>query len=132
MWPGTAKKDISVHNTNIMTSRCKPNLHLAECKTSPAAGACLLLLPCSRKNCATVSCAPQLLLKLAEKAQLREKIEAMFAGEQINSTEDRAVLHVATRARRDQVGKRRGGDVWRMFIMMHGIWKCTGVEGTRV
>eukprot|EP00983_Pelagomonas_calceolata_P069155 1150273-Pelagomonas_calceolata.AAC.3 len=44
-----------------------------------------------------------LLLKLAEKAQLREKIESMFAGEHINSTEDRAALHVATRARRDQV-----------------------------
>ena len=27
----------------------------------------------------------------------------MFSGEHINSTEDRAVLHVATRSRRDQV-----------------------------
>ncbi len=49
------------------------------------------------------SMAVQLLLKLAEAAKLRGKIDAMFAGEHINSTEDRAVLHIATRARRDQV-----------------------------
>ena len=47
---------------------------------------------------------PQLLLDLAEAAKLRQKIDAMFAGEAINITEDRAALHVATRARRDQVG----------------------------
>ncbi|GHP02636.1 hypothetical protein PPROV_000139200 [Pycnococcus provasolii] len=38
------------------------------------------------------------LLKLAEAAKLREKIDSMFSGEHINSTEDRAVLHVALRA----------------------------------
>lgn len=42
------------------------------------------------------------LLKLAEKAELKEKIEAMFTGKHINVTEDRAVLHVALRAPRDQ------------------------------
>ena len=42
----------------------------------------------------------ELLLKLAERANLKSKIHAMFAGEHINSTEDRAVLHVATRAPR--------------------------------
>ena len=51
---------------------------------------------------------PQLLLSLAEAAGLQSKIAAMFAGERINSTEDRAVLHVATRARRDQVGEGGG------------------------
>ncbi|MEW6059420.1 MAG: glucose-6-phosphate isomerase [Actinomycetota bacterium] len=39
-----------------------------------------------------------LLVALAERAELREWIEAMFAGEKINVTEDRAVLHVALRA----------------------------------
>jgi glucose-6-phosphate isomerase len=48
----------------------------------------------------------QLLLKLAEASNLRKRIDDMFNGEHINSTEDRAVLHVATRARRDQVGCR--------------------------
>jgi len=41
-----------------------------------------------------------LLLRLAEEAGLRPRIDAMFAGERINSTEDRAVLHVALRAER--------------------------------
>ena len=43
------------------------------------------------------------LLKLANKAQLKEKVEEMFNGAHINRTEDRAVLHVALRAPRDQV-----------------------------
>ena len=54
---------------------------------------------------------PQLLLKLAEAAGLPAKIQAMFAGEHINATEDRAVLHVATRARREQSIKEGGKDV---------------------
>lgn len=43
----------------------------------------------------------QLLAQLAEQRQLREHIAAMFRGDKINSTEDRAVLHVALRAPRD-------------------------------
>ena len=39
-----------------------------------------------------------LLLELAEQSGLRERIDAMFAGEKINITENRAVLHVALRA----------------------------------
>jgi len=39
-----------------------------------------------------------LLLKLAEESDLRGRIDAMFAGEKINVTENRAVLHVALRA----------------------------------
>ncbi|HEX9122807.1 MAG TPA: glucose-6-phosphate isomerase [Actinomycetota bacterium] len=45
----------------------------------------------------------RLLVALAERARLRERIEAMFRGERINLTEDRAVLHVALRAPRDAV-----------------------------
>ncbi len=40
----------------------------------------------------------ELLLKLAEESGLRRRIDAMFRGEKINITEDRAVLHVALRA----------------------------------
>jgi glucose-6-phosphate isomerase len=43
----------------------------------------------------------RLLLALAESAGLRERTEAMFRGEKINITEQRAVLHVALRAPRD-------------------------------
>ncbi len=44
----------------------------------------------------------KLLLQLAEQAGLRERIDAMFRGDKINITENRAVLHVALRAPRDQ------------------------------
>ncbi len=43
----------------------------------------------------------QLLQQLAEESGLRERIEAMFRGDKINITEDRAVLHVALRAPRN-------------------------------
>jgi glucose-6-phosphate isomerase len=43
----------------------------------------------------------ELLLAVAEASGLRERIEAMFRGEHINVTEDRAVLHVALRMPRD-------------------------------
>ena len=40
----------------------------------------------------------RLLLELAEESGLRERIDAMFRGDKINITENRAVLHVALRA----------------------------------
>jgi len=40
----------------------------------------------------------RLLLQLAEECGLRGRIDAMFSGEKINVTEDRAVLHIALRA----------------------------------
>jgi len=40
----------------------------------------------------------ELLIELAERAGLEQKIKAMFSGEHINATEDRAVLHAALRA----------------------------------
>jgi glucose-6-phosphate isomerase len=40
----------------------------------------------------------KLLIQLAEESGLKAKIDAMFAGEKINITEKRAVLHVALRA----------------------------------
>uniref|UniRef100_A0A804L1C9 Glucose-6-phosphate isomerase n=1 Tax=Musa acuminata subsp. malaccensis TaxID=214687 RepID=A0A804L1C9_MUSAM len=57
------------------------------------------------------------LLKLAEvAAQLRQKIDMMYNGDHINSTENRSVLHIALRAPRDKVicsdGKNVVPDVW--------------------
>jgi glucose-6-phosphate isomerase len=43
----------------------------------------------------------ELLFALARESGLRERIEAMFRGDKINVTEDRAVLHTALRAPRD-------------------------------
>src|SRR3954452_351618 len=40
----------------------------------------------------------RLLVQLADESGLRERIDAMFRGEKINVTENRAVLHVALRA----------------------------------
>src|SRR6266581_4796374 len=45
----------------------------------------------------------RLLLELAAASGLRERIDAMFRGEKINVTEQRAVLHVALRAPKEQV-----------------------------
>ena len=79
------------------------------------------------------------LVALAEAADLRGKIDAMFGGEEINSTEGRPVLHVATRARRDQQiivdGKDVVPDVWEVLDKIEdftekvrsGVW--TGITG---
>lgn len=45
----------------------------------------------------------QLLRKLAGAANLKAKISEMFGGQHLNVTEDRAVLHPALRAPRDEV-----------------------------
>ena len=55
-----------------------------------------LLLDYSKNRLTTETI--RLLVAVAERAGLRERIEAMFSGEHINVTEDRAVLHVALRA----------------------------------
>ena len=49
----------------------------------------------------------KLLLQLADESGLRDRIDAMFRGDKINITENRAVLHVALRAPKDAVDHRR-------------------------
>src|SRR5262245_1968969 len=53
----------------------------------------------------------KLLLQLAQECDLRTRIDAMFSGEKINVTENRAVLHIALRAPRDSVIKVDGKNV---------------------
>ena len=53
----------------------------------------------------------RLLVDLADESGLRQRIDAMFAGERINVTEDRAVLHVALRAPKGQHIRVDGIDV---------------------
>lgn len=53
----------------------------------------------------------KLLVDLAKESGLRERIDAMFSGEKINLTEDRAVLHVALRAPRGSTITVDGEDV---------------------
>jgi glucose-6-phosphate isomerase len=53
----------------------------------------------------------RLLVALADRAGLRERIDAMFLGRPINVTEGRSVLHVALRAPRDEVIEVHGENV---------------------
>lgn len=52
-----------------------------------------------------------LLLALAEECRVQEAIQAMFAAEKINETEDRAVLHFALRNKKDQPVLLDGRDI---------------------
>jgi glucose-6-phosphate isomerase len=65
------------------------------------------------------------LVALAEAAQLPERIEAMFAGERINTTENRPVLHTALRADAADdfavAGNSVVGDVHRVLDAMAGF-----------
>ena len=52
-----------------------------------------------------------LLIQLADACGLRQRIDAMFSGEKINTTEQRAVLHTALRARKGKKILVDGADV---------------------
>ena len=64
--------------------------------TRMTAEACCLFLDYSKNRVTDETI--KLLLQVAEACGLRQRIEAMFTGEKINITENRAVLHVALRA----------------------------------
>lgn len=68
-----------------------------------------LLLDYSKSKIDTRAMA--LLLDLAKSAQVDERRDAMFAGEKINATENRAVLHTALRNRSDKPVLVDGADV---------------------
>jgi len=84
----------------------------------------------------------KLLVSLADECGLRERIDAMFRGDKINVTEDRAVLHVALRAPKSAViqvdGKNVVPDVHAVLDKMSqfaervrgGAWK--GHTGKRI
>jgi glucose-6-phosphate isomerase len=61
-----------------------------------SAEACGLLLDYSKHRVTEETL--QLLVDLARAVGLRERVDAMFSGQKINATEQRAVLHVALRA----------------------------------
>jgi glucose-6-phosphate isomerase len=63
----------------------------------------------------------KLLIKLAKEAKVEQAVGRMFAGDAINSTEGRSVLHVALRAKlSDQVALETAGvrDIWRVLDEM--------------
>jgi len=73
----------------------------------------------------------KLLLQLAKESGLRERINAMFRGDRINITENRAVLHVALRAPKDACitvdGKNVVPEVHAVLEKMAGF--CRRVRG---
>ncbi len=84
----------------------------------------------------------KLLLRLAEKANLKDEIEAMFNGEHINRTENRAVLHTALRSSKTEGltvdGQNVYGDVHAVLdkmgefseLIRTGKWR--GATGKRI
>lgn len=84
----------------------------------------------------------RLLLQLAEQAGLADKRDAMFRGEKINRTEDRAVLHVALRNRANRAMLVDGRDVMpvvhavlekmRNFVQQVRSGSWTGFTGKRI
>jgi glucose-6-phosphate isomerase len=73
----------------------------------------------------------KLLLQLAKECGLRERIDAMFRGDKINITEDRAVLHTALRAPKGAIisvdGRNVVPDVHAVLDRMSEF--CTKVRG---
>ena len=69
------------------------------------------------------------LVALAERARLRERIAAMFEGEHINTTEDRAVLHTALRLPRNATLVVDGQDV---VAEVHEVLDRMGAFSDRV
>lgn len=70
-----------------------------------------------------------LLVQLAKEAGLEEHRDKMFAGEKINITENRAVLHVALRAPRGEVIKVDGVDV---VPEVHKVLEAMGAFADRI
>jgi glucose-6-phosphate isomerase len=60
----------------------------------------------------------RLLMQLAEESDLRSRIDAMFSGERINVTENRAVLHIALRA---PIGESVMFDGRNVVPQVHGV-----------
>ena len=65
----------------------------------------------------------RLLIQLAQEAGLRKRIEAMFRGDAINVSENRAVLHIALRAPRGASIMHEGGMSFRRSMPFSTEWR---------
>jgi glucose-6-phosphate isomerase len=92
-----AWKALQAHHTRVKELHLRQlfgeDPHRGERMTAEAAG---LFLDYSKNRITDETL--KLLIQLAEDCGLRDRIEAMFRGDKINITENRAVLHVALRA----------------------------------
>ncbi|KAK7316382.1 hypothetical protein VNO77_35386 [Canavalia gladiata] len=110
-------KELKVHAEDIKKIHLRDLLSDDERSKSMVVEFDGILLDYSRQQ-ATLETREKL-FKLAEVASLKQKINKMYGGEHINSTENRSVLHVALRAPRDAViqsdGKNVVPDVWKVL-----------------
>ncbi|KAJ6843918.1 glucose-6-phosphate isomerase, cytosolic [Iris pallida] len=110
-------KDLKSHVENIKKTHLRELMKDVERCKSMIVENDGLVLDYSRQ-CASQDTMEKL-FKLAEAARLKEKIDKMYNGEHINSTEDRSVLHVALRAAKDATiysdGKNVVPDVWHVL-----------------
>ncbi|KAK8941491.1 Glucose-6-phosphate isomerase, cytosolic 1 [Platanthera zijinensis] len=110
-------KDLKGHAEEIKTTHLRDLMGDVERCKSMIVEHDGVLLDYSRQCASRVTL--EKLLKLAEVAQLKDKINMMCSGEHINSTEDRPVLHIALRAAKDSVictdGRNVVPDVWNVL-----------------
>ncbi|KAK4490329.1 hypothetical protein RD792_001003 [Penstemon davidsonii] len=110
-------KDLRVHVDDIKKTHLRELMSDADRCQSMMVEFDGMLLDYSRQ-CATLDTLKKL-YNLAGVAHLKEKINRMFNGERINTTENRSVLHIALRAPRDSVvnsdGKNVVPDVWQVL-----------------
>lgn len=95
-WQALTKHQVEIDNTTISELFAQDPNRVASC-TKEAAGWTLDFSK-NRANDHTLS----LLIQLAKEAGLEDIKKSMFAGERINNTEDRSVLHTALRGSRAQ------------------------------
>ena len=92
----SAWKSLTAHAASVQKLHLRDLLADAKRGAAMTAGHGGILLDYSRQNATAET--TKLLLALAKEANLAAKLTAMAAGEKINTSENRAVLHIALRA----------------------------------
>jgi glucose-6-phosphate isomerase len=106
----TAWKALTGHAATAKSLQLRDLFHTdPERGTRFTAEACGIFLDYSKNRVTDETL--KLLLQLAEESGLKDHIEAMFTGQKINTTENRAVLHVALRAPKSESITVDGEDV---------------------
>ncbi len=120
----TAWKGLSSHYREVMRDKTLRELFARDKKRAErfSLGASDLTLDFSKTHVNVTT--HKLLAQLARQSGVPAAIEAMFSGEKINATEDRAVLHVALRSKiSDMVALDTPGvkDIWEVLTRMESF-----------
>ncbi len=119
-----AWKALAKHYREVMRKRTLQELFVRDKERAGrySVEACDLVLDYSRNHVNATT--RKLLISLAKQADVAAAIEAMFSGEHINKTEDRAALHGALRAKMsDTVALETPGvpEVWEVLARMEAF-----------